>query len=76
MKTKFPLTVYLLRCQWGDQTSREGCQWVDMITSLIVRGDSDCVRPAIDGMQRQLWLFPDDPAWLPREGRHVWGKVA
>jgi hypothetical protein len=61
LKTRFPLTVYLLRCQWDDLSGREGRQWSDMITALISGGESDCVKPTIRDMQRQLWLFAEDP---------------
>ena len=61
LKTRFPLTVYLLRCQWEDLSSREGRQWSDMITGLILGGEADCVKPAIRDMQRHLWLFAGDP---------------
>ncbi len=72
VKTKFPLTVYVLRCQWEDLTSREGRAWIDMITRLIVHGESDCVRPAIADMQQHLWLFAEDPAWRSDRQHHVW----
>jgi len=72
VKTKFPLTVKLLRCQDEGLTSREGRQWTDMITDLIAQGRANLVGHTVASLQRHLWLFPEDPVWDDAQQRHLW----
>ena len=72
VKTKFPLTVKLLRCQDEGLTSREGRQWTDMITADRARRrpPSDPRSPASNNTSG---CSPRIPRWNAARQRHHMG---
>ncbi len=61
VRTRWPLTVMLLRSQWDRLTDRECREWTDRSIDLIIKGQGELLLPHLKNFQSYVWLYSDDP---------------
>ncbi len=61
MRSRWPITVMILRSQGCSLTDREIQVWTDRTADMIARGRADLVRPNWTQTAQSIWLFAGDP---------------